>query len=65
MKITIYLFSGLVAVCNAITDVEQAFLDFEIVPNVFPAAPTKPINVRYHHKLTFIKTLIRFSIKSA
>lgn len=40
----------LAATCNAVTEVEQAFIDFGITPDVVPVAPTKLLTVRIHSK---------------
>lgn len=54
MNAAIYLSLVLCVVCDAASDVEQAFLDYEIVPSVFPVSPTKPINVSFYRELLIL-----------
>lgn len=46
------------SVCEAITDIEQGFVDYGITPDIVPVAPTKLLTVCISDRSSYFHQLI-------
>lgn len=53
-------FWAIFSICEAITDVEQAFIDYGITPDTVPVAPTKLLTVCIRDRSSVFHQLFSF-----